>query len=340
MVTSRNRAQYDPAGNPKLLSTAPRVIALVILPVAFVIFLLVTLSADHASSVIFGVGVVALLLIELWRRLIKRAKVKNDVLQDATTSLIVQLITGVMNNIIMVPLIFIWMTFLSKLTPLHLQQRIADLFDGNLKNPYAIAITLAIALVCADFLYYWAHRGGHRIELFWASHSVHHSSEHYNPTTATRISFLDEAWDLFMMSTMCLLGLNPFYALGAYAIVLLWQLPVHQTWMGTLPRWYEFIFNSPEHHRVHHAFQKIYIDKNFGGITILWDRLFGTYADVDPNDPPKYGLTVSIGTYNPVKVLFLEFGHIGSTIRQAKSFGEAVGYVFKQPYWKPADKAA
>jgi sterol desaturase/sphingolipid hydroxylase (fatty acid hydroxylase superfamily) len=339
MTTPAANSGYDADGDPKILNTAPRIIGLVVLPIVFIAFMILTLSGDHFSSVIFGAGVAGMLLVELGRRVFYKRSVGSDLLKDSTTSLSVSLITGLMNNLFVIPVAFVWMTFVSNLTPLHLQQRIADLFDGSLKNPYAIAITLAIALVCADFLYYWAHRGGHRVELLWGSHSVHHSSEHFNPTTATRIAFLDEFWDLCMMSVMCLLGLGPLYALGAYALVLLWQLPIHQTWRVKLPRWYEFFFNTPSHHRAHHAFQKIYIDRNFGGITIIWDRIFKSFQEVEEATPPAFGLTVPVGTYNPFKVLFIELGHMGKNVRHAKSFGEACGYVFKQPYWKPADAA-
>lgn len=332
---------YD-KGDVKVLNTAPKIIAFAVLPIVFIFFMIFTLSADHLSSVVFGVGLLAMVIIEICRRVFKKAKVRGDVLQDATTSLSINIITGLMNNLLIIPIAYLWMKFLSDLTPMHLPQRIADwVGGGSLTNGYAIAITLAIAIVCADFLYYWAHHAGHRVELFWASHSVHHSSEHYNPTTATRISFFDELWDLIMMSVMCLvLGIGPLYALGAYAVVLLYQLPMHQTWTRTMPKWYEFFFNTPDHHRAHHAMEKIYIDKNFGGITIVWDRIFGTYVDIDPAQPPSYGLTVPVGTFNPFKVLFIEFAHMGKNLKGAKSIGEAAGYVFKQPYWKPSEPAS
>jgi sterol desaturase/sphingolipid hydroxylase (fatty acid hydroxylase superfamily) len=96
------------------------------------------------------------------------------------------------------------------------------------------------------------------------------------------------------MSAICLLGFNPIYALVSYALVLLYQLPLHQMWTGRLPTWYEFFFNTPMHHRAHHAYQRMYIDKNFGGITIIWDRIFGTFVEVDDSIPPEFGLTQKV----------------------------------------------
>ncbi len=314
------------------LGSANRIITFVLMPLALIAFLMVTLTSGRGSAILFGLGLIALLLVELFRRWLGRAPTSSDVYKDAATSLTMSVIMNIVNAVILVQVIFIWMTFVSEITPLHLQARLSDALGS-----WAIPVTLAFVLVLADFLYYWAHRGGHRIELLWGSHSVHHSSEHFNPTTATRISFLDELWDMVMMSSICLLGIGPQYALGAYALILLYQLPLHQTWMKRLPRWYEFTFNTPVHHRAHHAFQKIYIDRNFGGVLILWDRMFGSYAETQDDLPPAYGLTVPVGTYNPLRVLFHELGVMGRNVAHANSASERFGYVFRQPYWKPSE---
>jgi sterol desaturase/sphingolipid hydroxylase (fatty acid hydroxylase superfamily) len=328
--------ETEPAASPQPkvgpLGSANRIITFVLLPVALIAFLMVTLTSGKGSAIIFGLGLVALLLVEVFRRWLGRSPTSPDVYQDAAASLTLSVILNIVNGVILVPVMFIWMTFVSEITPLHLQTRLSDAL-----GPWAIPVTLALVLALADFLYYWAHRGGHRIELLWGSHSVHHSSEHFNPTTATRISFLDELWDMIMMSSICLLGIGPQYALGAYALILLYQLPLHQTWLKRLPRWYEFTFNTPEHHRAHHAFQKAYIDRNFGGILIVWDRMFGSYADVEADLPPAYGLTVPVGTYNPLRVLFHELAVMGRNVAHATSARERFGYVFRQPYWKPIE---
>lgn len=331
-------ADVDATSNPKVFMTAPKIVALVLFPILVVETLMTTLGATDPSLVILGFGVAALFLIEIFRRWFLKEPVKRDVLSDATTSLAVSAITRFLNILLVFPLGFIWMKFLTEHTPINLEQGIANLFGGDLNNGWAIALTLALALIGVDFLYYCAHRVGHRVELAWGSHSVHHSSEHYNPSTAIRISFLDEFWDVVAISALCLLGIGPLYVIGAFSIVLLYQLPLHQTWSPQLPRWYEYLFNTPHHHRIHHAFQKVYIDKNFGGILIIWDRMFGSFVGIDALQPPNYGLTVPVGTYNPLKVLFSELGHIGSKVRQAESASAAFGYVFKEPYWEPASK--
>ena len=338
MTNSSLNSDVETNSDPKVLNTAPKIIALVVFPLLVAITLISTLNAEDPALVVLGFGLVAMFLIELFRRWVLKERVKVDALKDAATSLSVSVLTRTLLILVAVPIAFFWMRFLYELTPLHLEQGIANLFGGNLNNGWAIALTLFIAVIGTDFLYYWAHRGGHRIELTWGSHSVHHSSEHYNPTTAMRISFLDELWDLFLISALCLIGIGPLYLMGAYSIVLLYQLPLHQTWSPRLPRWYEYVFNTPHHHRVHHATQKFYIDKNFGGILIIWDRVFGSFIELDEAQAPNYGLTIPVGTYNPLKVLFSELGHMGSKVRQAKSASAAFGYVFKEPYWEPASK--
>ena len=338
MTNSSLNSDVETNSDPKVLNTAPKIVALVVFPLLVAITLISTLNAEDPALVVLGFGLVAMFLIELFRRWVLKERVKVDALKDAATSLSVSVITRTLLILVAVPIAFFWMRFLYELTPLHLEQGIANLFGGDLNNGWAIALTLFIAVIGTDFLYYWAHRGGHRIELTWGSHSVHHSSEHYNPTTAMRISFLDELWDLFLISALCLIGIGPLYLMGAYSIVLLYQLPLHQTWSPRLPRWYEYVFNTPHHHRVHHATQKFYIDKNFGGILIIWDRVFGSFIELDEAQAPNYGLTIPVGTYNPLKVLFSELGHMGSKVRQAKSASAVFGYVFKEPYWEPASK--
>lgn len=309
----------------------------VILPVALVTFFVVVLDAQRPSQTVFAIGVAALLLTELvrWRWATRhRGEPADDTaIPDATTSFSVSLITNLANNLIIIPLVYVVMAWVYSVTPVHL----GDLIKGA-AGDYWIPVTLLVAVLGADFLYYWAHRCGHRVELFWGSHSVHHSSEHFNPSTATRIAFLDELWDMTMMTVLVVLGFDPRFVLGAYAIVLLYQLPLHQTWLPRLWRPVEFVFNTPNHHRAHHAFQKRYIDKNFGGVLIVWDRLFGTFAETE--EDPRYGLTVPIGTYNPLRVMFHELGSLVTKMRGADSPGQALAFAYHRPYWSPPAAAA
>ena len=302
------------------------------LPASFVAFLIVTLSQKKAAAAIFAAGVIGLLLVELLRRWLGKAQTKTTTYTDASTSFSIAAITGLVNNIFLIPVFYILMTFFYEITPLRL--------EPVLKRELGTAgmiITFLLLVVLVDFMYYWAHRGAHSIEVLWGSHSVHHSSEHFNPSTATRIAFLDEAWDIVLLSSLVLLGVNPMYVFAAYALVLLYQLPVHNTWVRTLPRPIEFGFNTPEHHRAHHAYQRIYLDKNFGGIFMIWDRSFGTSADIDNSMEPEFGLTTPVGTSNPVKAMFHEFHKIGHNVRTAGSFKSALQYIFGAPDWKPTN---
>lgn len=318
------------------LNSRARIITYAVLPIVFMAFLFITLTQDQVVSIIFAVGVSILLAIELVRAYVSKRKAGSGTLKDATASLSVAFITGIFNNLIILPIMYIFMGSIAMVTPLQLGDRINEVFGGQLSG-WAILVSFAICIPLADFLYYWAHRSAHRVEIIWGSHSVHHSSEHFNPTTATRISFLDQAWDLVLMSAICLLGFNPIYALVSYALVLLYQLPLHQMWTGRLPAWYEFFFNTPVHHRAHHAYQRMYIDKNFGGITIIWDRIFGTFVEVDDSIPPEFGLTQKVDTYNPFRIMMAEFVHMGSSIKEMPNVRDRLQVPFRPPYWRPSD---
>lgn len=163
------------------------------------------------------------------------------------------------------------------------------------------------ALVLADLAYYAEHRMDHRIRLLWAGHSVHHSSQHFNLSTAVRLpwlipgSFLASVTDV----PLALLGIPAWMIFLAHSIVLLFQYPIHTERVDRLPRPIEFVFNTPSHHRVHHGANNPYLDKNYGGILIVWDRMFGSYAE--ETEPVRYGLTTNIGTHNPVRANYHEF---------------------------------
>ncbi len=312
-------------------------LAYILLPIAFVSFMVVVLNQNRPSQVIFIIGILALLGIEggrwIWATRRHARATDDSTVMDATTSFSTSAITSIANNLVIVPVMYFVMTWVYSVTPLHFGDRLKEA-----SGDYWIPVTLAIALLGADFLYYWGHRGGHQVELLWGSHSVHHSSEHFNPSTATRLAFFDEMWDMVMMTGLVVLGFDPRFALGAYALVLLYQLPLHQSWLPRLWAPIEFVFNTPNHHRAHHAFQKRYIDKNFSGVLIIWDRIFGTFASTE--EDPRYGLTIPIGTYNPLRVMFHELGSLGHKMRHAGSPGLALAYAFHRPYWEPEEKAA
>jgi len=191
----------------------------------------------------------------------------------------------------------------------------------------------AVAMVGWDFLFYWHHRFEHEIRLFWACHVNHHSSRYYNFSTALR-----QPWTPFLgiplYPPLALLGVRPEMILIAGGLNLIYQFWVHTEAVGKLPRPIELILNTPSHHRVHHGKNPQYLDKNYGGILIVWDRLFRTFEE--ERERVVFGLTKDIDTYNPLRIAFHEYAAIGRDVARARSFGEALGRVFRGPGWKPA----
>lgn len=193
-----------------------------------------------------------------------------------------------------------------------------------------------VALIGADLAYYAKHRMAHRIRLFWAGHSVHHSSQHFNLSTALRLPWLIPG--SFLASVvyvpLALIGIPVWMIFLSQAIVLLYQFPVHTERVDRLPRPIEFVFNTPSHHRVHHGANNPYLDKNYGGILIVWDRLFGSYAE--EIEPVRFGLTKNIDTFNPIKVNYHEFVAMVGDVWRAKTWRGRIGYLCNPPGWSEA----
>ncbi|MEU9581344.1 sterol desaturase family protein [Streptomyces chilikensis] len=193
--------------------------------------------------------------------------------------------------------------------------------------------TVLLMLLAQDFLYYWSHRGHHVIRLLWACHVVHHSSRRFNLTTALRQPWTSlTAWPFYL--PLIALGVHPAALAFLNSVSLVYQFWIHTERIGRLPGPVEFLFNTPSHHRVHHASQGGYLDRNFGGILIVWDRMFGSFAP--ETERPVYGLTKNIETYNPFKVATHEYVAIGKDLKAARSWGERAGRVFRGPGWQPA----
>ena len=185
-----------------------------------------------------------------------------------------------------------------------------------------------------DFLYYCYHRGHHRVRLFWATHVVHHSSQHYNLSTALRQDWTPFTATLFWMPAALLF--EPWMIFLAIAWNLLYQFTLHTEAIDKYPRPIEFIFNTPSHHRVHHGSQQQYLDRNYAGILIIWDRLFGTFEP--EGERVRYGLTKNIDTFNPVRVAFHEFAALWRDVRGAASWRDRLAYMFKGPGWRPSEQ--
>lgn len=193
----------------------------------------------------------------------------------------------------------------------------------------------ALLLVLFDLLFYWDHRVHHRVRVGWASHVVHHSSEHFNLSTALRQPWTPMSSTLFF-APLPLLGFPPAAVATISAIDLLYQFWIHTERVNRLPRPIEFVMNTPSHHRVHHGSDDAYLDRNYGGVFIIFDRLFGTFTP--EGAAPTYGLTQNIATFNPLRVAFHEWHAVARDVREAGSWRDRLGYAFGPPGWRPAER--
>ncbi|MGB8404499.1 MAG: sterol desaturase family protein [Mycobacterium sp.] len=194
--------------------------------------------------------------------------------------------------------------------------------------------TWVIAIVGVDLIYYVYHRMAHRVRLFWATHQAHHSSEYFNFATALRQKW-NPSGDMFMRAVLPLLGVPPWMVFASYSINLVYQFWVHTERIGKLAKPIEFIFNTPSHHRVHHGMDQQYLDRNYGGILIIWDRMFGSFRA--ETSRPNYGLTKPVGTYNIWKLQTHEYVTMFRDIRSARRWRDRVGFLMGPPGWQPAD---
>jgi sterol desaturase/sphingolipid hydroxylase (fatty acid hydroxylase superfamily) len=198
------------------------------------------------------------------------------------------------------------------------------------------AVAWVVAMVAWDFSYYWNHRAGHRVRLLWANHVQHHSSTRYNLSTALRqpVTSVNE---LLFFPTLCLLGLQPWLVFAAGGINLLYQFWIHTEAIDRLPRPVEYVLNTPSHHRVHHGSNRRYLDRNYGGILIVWDRLFGTFEPESADEPVVYGLTKNIATYNPLRVAGHEYAALARDVAATPGLGRRVARLLRPPGWSPAE---
>jgi sterol desaturase/sphingolipid hydroxylase (fatty acid hydroxylase superfamily) len=194
---------------------------------------------------------------------------------------------------------------------------------------------IALCFLLDDLRYYWYHRIAHRSRWVWAEHVIHHSSQHYNLSTALRQSWTGTFTGMFLLRVpLVLIGFHPVIILFVGGLNLLYQFWIHTETIGRLWRPIEFIFNTPSHHRVHHATNPRYLDANYAGTLIIWDRMFGTFVQELDEDRPRYGIVRNVGTFNPFRLAFHEWVDMlkdaaapGLTARQR------MGYLFAPPGW-------
>lgn len=188
-----------------------------------------------------------------------------------------------------------------------------------------------------DFCFYLFHLAAHRVRFLWGVHEVHHASEHFNYTVAFRQSVLYAFVGVYaFFLPAVLLGFPPEWVLGTLAVNLLFQLLVHTQWLGRLPEPIEWLFNTPSNHRVHHARNPRYIDRNMGGVLMVWDHLFGTYVAEDPAEPPDYGVVSQRNKepcYNPITLTFREYNRIFKDMARPGPVRHRLKHLWGPPEW-------
>jgi len=251
--------------------------------------------------------------------------VTGYMLQDARTSIFMGLGSLVSMTVLKVIGFFIYVGIYEHLALWHIPTGADDW-------PWWIAMVLAV-----DFAYYWQHRFVHRARIGWAAHQAHHSSEYMNFATALRQKW-NPWWELVFWLPLPFLGVAPWAIYFAYGINLIYQFFVHTETVDKLWKPVEYVFNTPSHHRVHHGSDPEYLDKNYAGILIIWDRIFGTFTP--ETHRPRYGLTHPVETYNLLKLEFGDYAELWRDVKKAPDLRTRIGYMFRPPGWQPTPKTA
>lgn len=203
--------------------------------------------------------------------------------------------------------------------------------------PWSIPVTwwsIALVVVFADITYYWEHRIAHEVRLLWTQHAVHHSSRDMNIITGVRFGPLEGLWSLVAHLPLAFMGFAPEAIVFGIVAVLAYQTWLHTELIGKLGP-LEWILNTPSHHRVHHGSDAKYLDRNYGGILIIWDRIWGTFQEEE--ETPRYGLTRDFDSRNPIKVWFSEWPELLRDLFKSRSLSEAFSYLFRGPGWRPKE---
>ena len=275
------------------------------------------------STLIAAVGtaeLLVLLLIPIELALASRGWIRAE--YDARDTLA--------NVAVSVGSIFFWGTFsgiLLAVVAIAYQHRLTDV-------PFTWWSFL-LAFVLEDLRYYWWHRISHRSRWFWASHVVHHSSQHFNLSTNLRQSWTSQFSGLILMNVpLAYIGFNPALVGLAFALNLLYQFWIHTEAVDRMPRWFEWLLNTPSHHRVHHASNPRYLDANYAGVLMIWDRLFGSFVPEQDDEPARYGLVENLGTFNPIRIALHEYvGIARDQLQSGLTPGQRLRYFFGPPGW-------
>jgi len=238
----------------------------------------------------------------------------------------------------------IWKDTLANIAIFFLGQLMEKLLYGSLSLialmsvylfiPYEIPMTWwswVLALIIADFSYYWMHRIEHKHRILWASHSVHHSSTEYNFSISLRLSAVEGVFEWLFLIPMIVIGFNPFQTIICLVFVVQYQAWIHTKNVGKLG-WFDEVFNTPSVHRVHHGTNRKYLDKNFAGILLLWDKLFGTFQREE--EEVTFGLTQPVNSFNPLTITFIEYKNIWQDVVSRNTFKDKIKTIFGGLIWK------
>ena len=225
----------------------------------------------------------------------------------------------------------IFMVFALKGATLALHFYLFQFKIFNLTEILPIWVLWIITFLAIDLVFYFYHRISHRVNFLWAIHMSHHSSEEMNFAVSFRQAWFGPLSKIPFFMILPLIGFDPTIVAVAGVVSTLWGIVGHTQIIGKLGP-LELIFNTPSHHRVHHGSNKQYIDKNYGNLLIIWDRIFGTFEPED--EPVKFGLVRNVNTFNPTKITFMGWTDIFKSIKNASSFNEVIYYLFGPPKTK------
>lgn len=239
--------------------------------------------------------------------------------KDARTSISMGLVSLVFSLALKVGSFFVYVAVFTYLAPWEL--------------PTGTWWYWALLVVGVDLAFYWSHRFVHRVNVGWAAHQAHHSSEYMNFATALRQKW-NPWFEFFFWLPLPFLGFAPWTIYVAFGFNLIYQFFTHTELIGKLPRPVELVMNTPSHHRVHHGSDPEYLDKNYAGIFIVWDRMFGTFQP--ELHRPTYGLTKPVDTYHLLRLQYGDYAQIWRNVRAADRWRDRMGYLFGPPGWEPA----
>jgi sterol desaturase/sphingolipid hydroxylase (fatty acid hydroxylase superfamily) len=201
--------------------------------------------------------------------------------------------------------------------------------------PLNHAWSIGLLFVLVEFAYYWQHRLSHESRWFWATHAVHHSPRHLYLANADRLGWTGQLTGSFLFFLpLAYLGFAPAAIVGALSVNLLYQFWLHTELIGKLS-WFDWFFNSPSNHRVHHGTHPLYLDRNYGGIVMIYDHLFGTYTAERDELPREFGLVSRRASYNPLRIAFGEWFALCDDVRHARGWRQTLGFVLGPPGWQP-----